>query len=143
VDQSLIVQGRRLDGPGLEQLRHWVGGHPGWSCRRLSVELASRWDWRNGVGQLKDMAARTLLLKLHQRGAVRKVASDRFWNMVFREPAQDGCSRLATVRYGWHVLGDQLLQGLMRKAWRGKGRWRRRSALCSLLKSVYGPTRTV
>jgi len=68
VDQSLIVQGRRLDGPELEQLRHWVSGHPGWSRRRLSVELASRWDWRNGAGRLKDMAARTLLLKLHQRG---------------------------------------------------------------------------
>jgi hypothetical protein len=71
VDQILIVQGRRLNGPGLEQLRHWVSGHPGWSRRRLSVELASRWDWRNGAGQLKDMAARTLLLKLHQRGLLK------------------------------------------------------------------------
>jgi len=70
VDQILIVQGRRLDGPELDQLRHWVSGHPGWSRRRLSVELASGWDWRNGAGQLKDMAARTLLLKLHQRGLV-------------------------------------------------------------------------
>ena len=26
------------------------------------------WDWRNGVDQLKDMAARSLLLKLEQRG---------------------------------------------------------------------------
>jgi hypothetical protein len=68
MDQTLIVQGRRLDGPELEKLRHWVSGHVGWSRRRLSVELASRWDWRNGAGQLKDMAARTLLLKLHQRG---------------------------------------------------------------------------
>ena len=57
-----------MDGPELENLRHWVSGHPGWSRRRLSVELASHWDWRNGAGQLKDMAARTLLLKLHQRG---------------------------------------------------------------------------
>jgi len=70
VDQSLIVQGRRLDGPELETLRQWVSEHPAWSRRRLSVELASRWDWRNGAGQLKDMAARTLLLKLHQRGLV-------------------------------------------------------------------------
>jgi hypothetical protein len=68
VDQTLIVQGRRLNGPELENLRHWVSGHPGWSRRRLSVELAACWDWRNGAGQLKDMAARTLLLKLHQRG---------------------------------------------------------------------------
>lgn len=70
MDQILIVQGRRLNGPELEQLRHWVSEHPGWSRRRLSVELASRWDWRNAAGQLKDMAARTLLLKLHQRGLV-------------------------------------------------------------------------
>jgi hypothetical protein len=68
VSQSLIVQGRRLDRPELENLRQWVGEHPDWSRRRLSLELASRWDWRNGAGQLKDMAARTLLLKLHQRG---------------------------------------------------------------------------
>ena len=68
MDQSLIVQGRRLDGPELEQLRQWVSEHRGWSRRRLSLELASGWDWRNGAGQLKDMAARTLLLKLHQRG---------------------------------------------------------------------------
>jgi hypothetical protein len=32
----------------------------------LSRELAARWDWRNGVGQLKDMAARTLLVKCNR-----------------------------------------------------------------------------
>jgi hypothetical protein len=68
VDQSLTVQGRRLDGTELESLRQWVREHPDWSRRRLSVELASRWSWRNRAGQLKDMAARTLLLKLHERG---------------------------------------------------------------------------
>ncbi len=68
MSQSLIVQGRRLDRPELENLRQWVGEHPDWSRRHLSLELASRWDWRNRAGQLKDMAARTLLLKLHQRG---------------------------------------------------------------------------
>jgi hypothetical protein len=30
--------------------------------------LAARWDWRNGAGVLKDMATRTLLVKLAQRG---------------------------------------------------------------------------
>lgn len=68
MDETLIVQGRRLDGPELEKLRNWVSGHSAWSRRRLSLELAAQWEWRNGAGQLKDMAARTLLLKLHQRG---------------------------------------------------------------------------
>ena len=65
-----MVQGRPLGEPDLELLRQWMGQNPGWSRRRLSQELATHWDWRNGAGQLKDMAARTLLLKLHQRGFI-------------------------------------------------------------------------
>lgn len=70
MSQSLIVQGRSLDRPELENLRQLLGEHPDWSRRRLSLELATRWDWRNGAGQLKDMATRTLLLKLEQRGLI-------------------------------------------------------------------------
>jgi hypothetical protein len=36
----------------------------------LSRELAERWNWRTPLGQLKDMAARTLLLKLERRGMI-------------------------------------------------------------------------
>jgi hypothetical protein len=51
------------------------------------VELASRWSWRNGTGQLKDMAARTLLLKLHQRGLLelpprRQTPTNRMRSLV-------------------------------------------------------------
>ena len=67
----LIVQGRRLDALELARLSQWVSEQAGWSRRRLSVELAARWDWRNGAGVLKDMAARALLLKLHQRGLLK------------------------------------------------------------------------
>ena len=82
MSQSLIVQGRPLDGPELDKLRQWVREHPDWSRWRLSVELATRWDWRNGAGQLKDMATRTLLLKLHQRGLIelparRQISANR------------------------------------------------------------------
>lgn len=91
MDQTLIVQGRRLDGPELENLRQWVSGHPGWSRRRLSVELAASWSWRNGAGQLKDMAARALLLKLHQRGllelpARRQTPTNRMRSLVVELP---------------------------------------------------------
>lgn len=68
--ESFVVQGRPLGEADLELLRQWMGQNPGWSRRRLSQELAAHWDWRNGAGQLKDMAARTLLLKLHQRGFI-------------------------------------------------------------------------
>ena len=89
--QTLIVQGRRLDGPELENLRQWVSDHTSWSRRRLSVALATRWSWRNGAGQLKDMAARTLLLKLHQRGLValpaRRQAPTNRMRCLAAEPA--------------------------------------------------------
>jgi hypothetical protein len=42
--------------------------HPGWSRRRLSIAVATQWEWRTPAGQLKDMAARSLLLKLEARG---------------------------------------------------------------------------
>jgi hypothetical protein len=102
VDQTLIVQGRRLNGSELEHLRQWVGAHADWSRRRLSVELASRWDWRNGTGQLKDMAARTLLLKLHQRGLLqlpprRQAPTNRMRSLpaelaLLEEPKTIGCT---------------------------------------------------
>ena len=68
--ESLTIQGRRLSPAELQDLRQWVGANPHWSRWRLSRELATRWDWRNGAGQLKDMAARTLLVKLEQRGLI-------------------------------------------------------------------------
>jgi len=70
VSETLRIQGRPLSPLGLEELRQWVGNNPHWSRWRLSRELAMRWDWRNAAGQLKDMAARTLLVKLEQRGLI-------------------------------------------------------------------------
>jgi hypothetical protein len=69
--ESLTIQGRCLSPAELQGLRQWVGANPDWSRWRLSRELATRWDWRNGAGVLKDMAARTLLVKLAQRGLIQ------------------------------------------------------------------------
>jgi len=63
-----IVQGRTLTAADLAQLRAWRAEHPTWHRTRLARELCAWWAWRNGVGQRKDMAARSLLLKLEARG---------------------------------------------------------------------------
>lgn len=63
-----IIQGRRVDAGHVEQIRQLLAAHPDWGRCRLSRHLALLWDWRNGAGRLKDMAARTLLLKLEGRG---------------------------------------------------------------------------
>jgi hypothetical protein len=67
VREAEIIQGRRIEAAQVEQVRQFLGDHPAWSRKRLSQEVARLWDWRNGVGRFKDMAARSLLLKLEQR----------------------------------------------------------------------------
>jgi hypothetical protein len=68
VTEASIIQGRLIGAAELDQVRHLLASHPDWSRWRLSRELAALWNWRNGAGQLKDMAARTLLLKLERGG---------------------------------------------------------------------------
>jgi hypothetical protein len=62
------IQGRQIGPLELAQVRALLAEHAEASRYRLSRQLATLWDWRNPAGRLKDMAARTLLLKLEQRG---------------------------------------------------------------------------
>lgn len=68
---TFTVQGRALSSADLKQIRQCIAEHPQWSRRRLSQALCEEWNWRNGAGQLKDMASRSLLLKLEQRGHIQ------------------------------------------------------------------------
>jgi hypothetical protein len=74
---DLIIQGRRLGAAELQFIRELRQSQPQWSRAELSRQVAEQWQWRNGVGQLKDMAARTLLLKLHRRGLIELPAPQR------------------------------------------------------------------
>jgi hypothetical protein len=62
-----IVQGRRISGVEIAEIKGLIEANPHWSRWRLSRVLAQRWQWYAASGELKDMAARTLLLKLHER----------------------------------------------------------------------------
>ncbi len=105
--ESLTIQGRCLSPAQLQDLRQWVGENPHWSRWRLSRELATRWDWRNGAGVLKDMAARTLLVKLAQRGLLslperRQVPTNRMRcgplsTLAWPEPGQPVSGALAQL----------------------------------------------
>lgn len=68
MQNSLHIQGRTLTEQHLAQIRNMIASHPDWHRNRLSQELAQAWTWRNDAGRLKDMAARTVLLKLSRRG---------------------------------------------------------------------------
>lgn len=71
VDQQLVIQGRQIGPEDLALMRDWLQAHPGSNRTRLSRELCKVWNWRNGAGRLKDMAARSLLLKLEARGEIQ------------------------------------------------------------------------
>ena len=62
------LQGRAFGPEQLGQVQALVLENGGWSRYRLSRELARLWDWRTSQGQLKDMAARALLLKMQEQG---------------------------------------------------------------------------
>jgi len=68
--EPICLQGRTLSGDDLTALRALIAQHPDWHRTALSRHLCELWSWRNGAGRLKDMAARTLLLKLHARGLI-------------------------------------------------------------------------
>jgi len=74
---DLIVQGRRLGAAELQFIRALRESQPPCSRAELSRRVAEQWQWRNPAGQLKDMAARTLLLKLHRRGLIELPAPQR------------------------------------------------------------------
>jgi len=77
METGKIIQGRCIT-PGDEALiRGLLAGNPCWNRSRLSRELCERWDWRNEKGRLKDMACRTLLLKLERQGQIRLPARQR------------------------------------------------------------------
>ncbi len=66
----IVIQGRQLQDSDIEDICRLIREHPSWHRTRLSKELCALWDWRAANGQLKDIACRTLLRKLHQRGLI-------------------------------------------------------------------------
>jgi len=70
VSDLVVIQGRQLSDQDLLQIRRLLAEHPSWHRTRLSRELCALWGWRNAAGRPKDMACRTLLLKLQSRGLI-------------------------------------------------------------------------
>lgn len=98
-----------LDTEALREVRQLLKEHPEWSRWRLSRQLALQWEWRNGAGLLKDMAARSLLLKLERRRLIQLPARRRRCPNRMRlppkgsdawsgEPITEGLEQLRPIR---------------------------------------------
>jgi hypothetical protein len=134
MSEVLTVQGRQLATEDILRIRQLIEENRDWSRRRLSEELSAEWDWRNGSGRLKDMATRTLLVKLDSRGLIqlparRRAPSNRMaarhaprqlWDstpitgtlrdlepLTLREISTDGAARIrfAAALAEFHYLG--------------------------------------
>lgn len=87
-----LIQGRLITGEDIDSVRELIEQHPSWSRYRLSRELVERWNWRNGKGQIKDIACRSLLRKLDERGLIhlpapKMLSPNRFRHMPI-EPVE-------------------------------------------------------
>lgn len=74
---ELLVQGRNVTAADLTLIRLLVEKNPSWHRTRLSRELCSRWGWHAANGRPKDMACRSMLLKLESRGLISLPARRR------------------------------------------------------------------
>lgn len=70
MEQEWLVQGRRVGQAEVALIGQWLQASPSWNRTRLSRQLCEHWNWRNPAGRLKDMACRSLLLKLEKRGLI-------------------------------------------------------------------------
>ena len=75
--EDTLIQGRRVSPEDLLRIRSLLTDHTGWHRTQVSRALCDLWGWRNEAGRLKDMACRTLLLKLEARGLITLPARQR------------------------------------------------------------------
>lgn len=68
--ESRVMQGRKITSLEVDFIRDLIRKNRDWGRSRLSQELCRHWNWRNAQGRIKDMAARTLLLKLHRSAII-------------------------------------------------------------------------
>jgi hypothetical protein len=82
------IQGKQTT-PDINQIKQLLENNPSWGRTRLSQKLCHLWNWRSHSGQLKDMACRTLLLKLELTGCIKlpirqRKSTNAFRNRYFR-----------------------------------------------------------
>lgn len=97
MDREQVIQGRPMQSEDLALIGKWLATFPHWNRTRLSRELCSAWNWRNAAGRLKDMACRSLLLKLEARGQIRlpprrNASVNGLRNQRIAEVAHDQCA---------------------------------------------------
>lgn len=64
--ETLIIQGRKLRPKDICFIRQLLKINPSWNRTRLSQEICRHWGWYRPNHELKDIACRSMLRKLHE-----------------------------------------------------------------------------
>jgi len=126
MEQGMQLQGRTLSADDIVFIRQLISEHSSWHRTRLSQELCRSWHWTNDKGDLKDMAARTLLRKLDAQGVITLPPPVRSANNAFRHradilipvdqaPIADRLAELKPIRIApvQHAHHARLFRGLL------------------------------
>lgn len=71
MNKTTVIQGRSIAPKDIELIKELIDANPSWGRTRLSKELCILWDHRSDNGSLKDMACRSLLLKLEKNKLIK------------------------------------------------------------------------
>ncbi len=71
MNKTTVLPGRNLSFQDLELIKKLIKDNPCWGRTRLSKQLCILWDHRSANGSLKDMACRSLLLKLEKENLIK------------------------------------------------------------------------
>ena len=87
---NITIQGRILSAEDLDYILALIKDNPDWNRTKISREICSAWKWQTPYGQQKDMACRSMLLKLERRGLIKLPPARRGFNnnsnRKFRQP---------------------------------------------------------
>jgi len=72
MEKDMVIQGRTVTSFDINHIKQLLADNPSWNRTKLSHVLCEKWHWfRPGGQQLKDMACRSLLLKLERTGCIK------------------------------------------------------------------------
>ena len=93
MNKTTIIQGRRIAPKDIELIKKLINTNPSWGRTRLSKELCVLWNFRSANGNLKDMACRSLLLKLEK---------DKLIKLPARKSGTNNAKRNSSIRLVLH-----------------------------------------
>ena len=85
MEDVMVKQGREIAVGDIQLIKQMLADNPSWNRTRLSKELCQIWQWRKANGQIKDIACRSLLLKLEKAGCIVLPASQTKWTGRIRK----------------------------------------------------------